>query len=215
MAFAPSLLDSGRAVRRITAREATDAVVEHHYLHRAPPISFSFGLIDNGDLRGACTFGTPASRHLQMSACPSEPDNVIELNRLWVHDDEARNTESWFVTRCLRALPPLIVVSYADTAEGHVGYVYRALGWRYAGWTDMERRTPRLDYIPISGLHTRDAARSGLLETRRRTPKVRYWTTTGNRSHRRRLVALGGWPSLDWHEQPPPECTLRRPRGGD
>ena len=46
-------------------------------------------------------------------------------------------------------LPPRIVVSYADPLWGHYGYIYRALNFRYAGWTDMERKTPRYDYIPL------------------------------------------------------------------
>ena len=107
------------------------------------------------------TFGFPASRHLQKSVCPADPDCVIELNRLWCHDDCPRNTESFFVSRALRALPPLLVVSYADTAWDHTGIIYRALNFHYAGWTDMDRKTPRYDYIPPDGLHTRDSFRGG------------------------------------------------------
>ena len=109
-------------------------VTQHHYLHRRPPISDAYGIDDAGDIVGVVTFGTPASRHLQKSACPSDPSKVTELNRLWVHDDMPRNTESWFVARALRRLAPRIVVSYADTAHGHVGFIYRALNFHYAGW---------------------------------------------------------------------------------
>jgi hypothetical protein len=31
----------------ISRREAIALVVEHHYMHRRPPISFAFGLIDD------------------------------------------------------------------------------------------------------------------------------------------------------------------------
>ena len=68
-------------------------VTQHHYLHRRPPISDAYGIDDAGDIVGVVTFGTPASRHLQKSACPSDPSKVTELNRLWVHDDMPRNTE--------------------------------------------------------------------------------------------------------------------------
>lgn len=210
MSWAQGVLsfEEGPHVAAIPPGVAADLVVAHHYLHRRPPISFAFGLEVDGVLRGAVTYGVPASRHLQVSACPSSPDAVIELNRLWVHDDLPRNTESWLVSRTLKALPPRIVVSYADLAHGHAGYVYRALNFRYAGWTDMDRKTPRFDYIPLDpARHTREATRSGYAEKRRRLPKVRYWTTTGNRGERRALALRCGWPSLDWTAQPPPELV--------
>lgn len=183
-----------------------DLVERHHYLHRRPSNSYCFGLFDAEEPVGVCVFGTPASRHLQVGVCPSAPSSVIELNRLWLRDECPPNSESFFVARCLAALPPLIVVSYADTTQGHVGTIYRALNFAYAGWTDMDRKTPRYDYI-VDGAHTRDAFRGGAAKwTRRerRRPKARYWTTTGNRRERRALVLLCCWPSLDWSEYPVP-----------
>lgn len=192
-------------VRPLASRMAAAMMIEHHYLHRRPSISLAYGLYRDDDLVGAVTFGTPASRHLQISACPSDPSLTIELNRLWVHDDMPTNSESWFVSRALHLMPPRIVVSYADPVHGHAGYVYRALNFHYAGWTDMERKTPRFDYIPINpNQHTREAFRSGYSERRRRVAKVKYWTVTGNRTDRRRLEKLCPWPRLDWNENPPP-----------
>lgn len=185
--------------------EAAALVVEHHYLHRRPPMSFTFGLFRGTAIVGVCIYGVPASRHLQRSACPSEPDLVVELNRLWVDDECPKNTESWFVSRTLCLLPPRIVVSYADTSAGHVGYIYRALSWHYAGWTDMDRKTPRLDYVPISDGHSRDAFRNDYTHTVRRKPKVRYWTTTGNKADKRKLRRLCGWPQMSWVDCPPPQ----------
>jgi len=192
-------------VVRLPVATAAAVVVAYHYLHRRPPISYAFGLTDGVSVLGAVTFGTPASRHLQKSACPSNPTLVTELNRLWVDDALPVNTASWFVSRALHRLPPRVVVSYADPLHGHLGYVYRAMNFRYAGWTDMDRQTARFDYIPLdSQAHTREAFRSVYIERRRRVPKVRYWTTTGNKRERRDLVRLCGWPSYDWHELPPP-----------
>lgn len=192
-------------ITTLTAKEAAGLVVKHHYLHRRPPISFAFGLYHQGRLMGCVTYGTPASRHLQKSACPSDPSRVIELNRLWLDDALPPNSESWFVSRTLKMLPPCIVVSYADPVHGHLGYIYRALNFRYAGWTDMERKTPRFDYIPLDpSKHPREAFRSGYSHKRRRVAKVKYWTVTGTPSQRRALAKLCPWPSLDWHELPPP-----------
>lgn len=196
------------AIATIDSRKASQLVVAKHYLHRRPPISHAFGLYLNGRLMGVVTYGTPASRHLQISACPTDPGKVLELNRLWLDDSLPTNSESWFVSRTLKMLPPRIVVSYADPLHGHFGYIYRALNFRYAGWTDMDRKTPRYDYIPHDPTqHTREAFRTGYAFKRRRVAKVKYWITTGNRTERKQLVALCGWPSHDWHIMPPPAPT--------
>lgn len=203
------------SVREIGYRQAADAVIKHHYLHRKCPISFAFGLFMGPKLLGVVSFGTPPSRHLQISACPSDPSLVVELNRLWVDDECGRNTESWFVSRALHMMPPRIVVSYADPKFGHYGYVYRALNFNYAGWTDMERNTPRFDYIPIDpSKHTREAFRSGVAYRVRRVPKVKYWIATGTRSDRRRLSSLCGWQSLNWKELPPPVHSVAQVSDG-
>lgn len=204
-------------VMPISHRVAGRIAAERHYLHRRPPISHAFALVTDGSIDGIICFGVPASPHLTRGACPSDPSIVLELNRLWVDDRMPRNTESWFIARALALLPPRIVVSYADLSVGHEGIIYRAANFRYAGWTDMDRPTPRLDYVaaqrvtdgglgfaPPREPHTREATRSGTVEKRRRTPKVKYWTATGTASQRRALVSRCGWPSLDWTSLPPP-----------
>ena len=194
-------------IKPIHSKMATAQVVAHHYLHRRPPISFAFGLFDDDFLLiGVVTFGVPASRSVQKSACPTNPDAVLELNRLWVSDAAPRNTESWFVSRAIKLLPPRIVISYADTSAGHVGYVYRALNFYYAGWTDMDRKTPRCDYI-VPGKHSRDAFRNGTptyTAKVRRVPKIKYWTLTGDARERRELKRIAGWKTLSWKITPPP-----------
>lgn len=197
---------AGLRVQQISSQQANRVAVKYHYLHRKAPVSFAFGIYKGPKLLGVVTFGTPPSRHLQQSACPTDPSLVLELNRLWVDDVLPTNTESWFVSRALKMLPPRIIVSYADPRFGHYGYVYRALNFNYAGWTDMERKTPRFDYIPLDPTkHTREAFRSGYGYRVRRVAKVKYWIAAGpNRTERRRLESLCGWCKLDWKVLPPP-----------
>lgn len=181
-------------VESISSSVAADLVVANHYLHRRPPISFAFGLLDAGTIVGVCTFGTPPSRHAQMSVCPDDPSTALELNRLWIDDGQPHGAASRFVSRCLRMLPPRIVFSYADTKAGHHGGVYRSLSWRYAGQTDEDRKTPRFDYVTPGGGHDRHTKASdpGVQRVRRK-PKHRYWTTTGSQRQRRKLAAMCGW----------------------
>lgn len=194
------------SVEQINKKDAIRLVVEHHYMHRRPPVSFAFGLVIDDEIKGVLTFGVPASHHMLVGACPTEPQSVIELNRMWCCDSLPRNTESWFVARALAILPPRIVLSYADTLMGHMGHVYRACNFYYGGWTDMERKTARFDYN-VPGMHTRDAFRKGerrFTEKVRRKPKVRYWLATGTRRDRKRLEALCMWPKMCWKKTPPP-----------
>jgi hypothetical protein len=213
--FEPIAPDAPLEIRAIGAETAATIAEREHYMHRRPQVNYAYGLYQQGCLRGICVFGIPASRHLQLGACPSDPSRVIEFNRLWVDDALGRNTESWFVSRCLKLLPPLIVVSYADTAVGHVGYIYRALNFYYAGWTDMERKTPRPEYVATKaiGVHSREAFRSGHAGYVRRMLKIRYWTTTGNRRERAFLKTMCGWPCMDWKVEPPPIDGRHRKRG--
>jgi hypothetical protein len=158
---------------------------------------------ESGVIVAAISFGTPPSRHMQKSVCPSDPSKCIELNRLWIDDKMPKNTASFFVSRVLKMLPPFIVASYADTSVGHQGFVYRALNFYYAGWTDMDRKTPRFDYV-VEGKHSRDAFRSGKFKRVRRKPKIRYWTVTGTKKEKKILEKLCRWPKFSWKELPPP-----------
>ena len=173
-------------VNAIDPGYAKEIVEREHYLHRKPNVTVAFGLLsDLKEVRGVVTYGVPPSHSLQKSLCPSDPKLVIELNRLWVHDDEPRNSESWFVSRTLRLMPPFIVVSYADTAYGHEGYIYRALNFNYAGRTDATR--PLYDYILLDneGKHSRNVkwGTPGSVKVLR-SAKQKYWTVTGTKIER-------------------------------
>ena len=185
------------------SQEVMPLIVLHHYLHRKVGASYAFkGLSESGDIVAAVLFGTPPSRHMQISVCPSDPSMVLELSRLWIADGMPKGTASAFVADALRQLPPRLIASYADTSVGHRGTVYRAMNFHYAGWTDQDRKTPRYDY-KVPGKHSRDAFRCGTFERVRRLPKVRYWIATGPKRTKRRLETLCGWPSRKWDGGPP------------
>lgn len=186
-------------------RAKSKILIEHkHYAHKMPTVSFAYGLIIDSTIAGVCTFGPPASRHVQKSACPINPNMVIELNRL-VLLCNVKNHASFLVSRALKKLPSYIVISYADTAQGHVGYVYRACNFYYAGYTDMDRKTPRFDYV-TPGKHSRCTFRNGEgkdAQKVRRKPKFKYWTVSGHKRNRRLYTMRCAWPKLDWHTVKP------------
>jgi hypothetical protein len=120
-------------VARIPAKEAEPFLMQRHYAKRLCPISHAFGAYREGELVGVVTYGTPASSPLRIGLCGEEwASRVLELNRLCC--ENSPNVASLLVGRSLRMLPkPSVVVSYADTAQGHVGYVYQATNFVYTG----------------------------------------------------------------------------------
>jgi len=109
-------------------------LLEKHYAKRMPPISYAFGLYEDGNLVGVCTYGTPSSSPLRKGIAGEEySEYVLELNRLCINSKN-KNAASFLVGRSLQMLPkPSIVVSYADTEQNHVGYVYQACNFIYTG----------------------------------------------------------------------------------
>lgn len=122
-------------VKRIGYQLAMKIVKERHYLHRTCPCSMAFGLCDqNNDVLGVVTYGVPCSSTLLRGVCgDDEAHNVYELNRLWIHQDMPRNAASYLVSHSLRMLDKEIIVSFADSSVGHVGYVYQACNFLYCG----------------------------------------------------------------------------------
>ena len=134
-------------VQRIGAKPGREFIRAHHYSRSCHNGPTCYGLFDGDALIGVCAFATPCSENVR--AYPFGADHVqrvTELHRLFVHDGTVKNTESWFIARALRQLKQDIprlwaVVSFADTTEGHVGYVYQACNALYYGpGTDSRRR---------------------------------------------------------------------------
>jgi hypothetical protein len=118
----------------IKNEEAYPWLLEKHYAKRIPQIMFAFGLYEDGQIVGVVTYGIPASPSLCMGICGKEySDKVLELNRLCLMDNY-KNQSSFLIANSIKLLPkPSIVVSYADTEHGHIGYVYQATNFLYTG----------------------------------------------------------------------------------
>jgi len=124
----------GYTVAPITRDQCEPFIIGIHYAHRWPSISYAFGLFRYGDLVGVVTYGTPPSAPLRRGIAGDEYKLfVLELNRLVLRDN-LPNEASRLVGASLKQLPkPRIVISFADTAQGHHGGVYRACNFTYHG----------------------------------------------------------------------------------
>ena len=192
-------------VERIPKNEAKPWLLLRHYARRMPPISHAFALLDGRETVGVVTYGLPASPHLCRGVCGEDmTDRVIELNRLCVKSD-AKNASSMLVGRSLQMLPkPSICISYADTGQSHVGYIYQATNWIYTGETG-EKRDKVIAEGNVHSRHNKPSDREGEWRYEIRTNKHRYVFFTGSKTERKRMR-----DKLNYPEQPYPKGVSER-----
>ena len=177
-------------VKSIDSYECNDWLLYKHYAKRLCSISFCFGLFDDKKiLIGICVFGVPASRALCVGICGYEyADKVIELKRLCVNENLQKNILSYFVSKCINMLPnKLILVSYADTSQGHHGYIYQATNWIYTGLSAKvneryDENNPQKHSRTVTG---NKKLIYNELKIRERPRKHRYITFTGTKKDKK------------------------------
>ena len=166
----------------IEPKETYDWLLNVHYAKRIPQIMKAFGLYDGNSLIGIVTYGIPASPSLCMGICGKEYSNkVLELNRLCLMNND-KNQASMLVSGSIKQLPkPTIVVSYADNAQGHVGYVYQATNFLYTGLSEK-----RIDWA-VKGLehkHSKTISDGMTLEKIKQKYKEKFYYIERSRKHR-------------------------------
>lgn len=138
-------------VEKVPTNAVEDFIRKYHYSRsiRGLHISFCFGLFTpNGKfgiptLIGSMMFGIPAMAGVAESYMPEEPKSVIELNRLCCIDGTPTNTESYFIGKAIRWIKQhtdyKLILSYADTKQGHDGVIYKATNFIHLGMTNLSR----------------------------------------------------------------------------
>lgn len=185
-----------RYIRRITYEETKPFLLKIHYARRMPCITDAFGLFIDGEMVGCVTYGVPASHPLCIGIAGEKNQyNVLELNRLVIKPDRTeKNLASYLVSHSLKELPNgTFVVSYADTAWSHVGYIYQATNFLYTGLS-----AKRLDTYQPDGLHPRAYNKddhSDLKQTRSR--KHRYIYLVGDKRTKKRMLSELKYPVYD------------------
>lgn len=109
-----------------------DLFLNYHYLKSMPAgIMSVYGIFDefNFNCLGACVF---CNGRIQYE------NKFIEFSRMWVNDELGKNTESWFISKCMKKLQKKYknyegVVTWADCNIGHNGIIYLASNFIYDG----------------------------------------------------------------------------------
>ena len=178
-----------RYVRRIDYDDTKPFLLGIHYARRMPCITDAFGLFVDGDLIGVVTYGIPASPNLcEGLAGEKNRNKVLELNRLVLLPDKNKmNNASYLVSHSLKLLQYIyiyiFVVSYADTAWGHIGYVYQATNFLYIGMS-----AKRTDVFIPNGKHARHTEGLDPKIRQTRSPKHRYVYLVGDKRDKKRML---------------------------
>lgn len=211
-------------VKLIHMNVAKEYIIKNHYTqgcHNAP--SPCYGLFEGEGLIGVLMFAQPCSENVRGSIWGKEYKNrVIELHRLHIQDTTPKNTESWFISRCIDRLlvdKPEIrgIISFADTTEGHSGVIYQATNFYFLGKTSKATfyldktgrlRHPRQNSINIS---KEDALKMGWQAVKRAAKNRYLYIFAPSKSERKHLVRSCRYDvqNFVWCE----ECGTKSPKG--
>ena len=121
-------------------KEIKDFIEKWHYSKNMNGVisTYCFKLECKGKLIGAMVFGWLAMANTWKKYV-NKKEELIELRRLCCIDDTPKNTESFFIGKCLRWLKTNTkvkkIVSYADPEFNHQGIIYQATHFQNLGTT--------------------------------------------------------------------------------
>lgn len=146
-------------VRPIPMRAAKTLLIREHYLHSMPGgTRLAFGVFRDSRLLGALALGVgPTNAYRLVEGADSR--DCLTLSRLWLSDDLPPNSESRVIGVLFKALRRntslKFLISYADSAQGHVGTIYQATNWTYSG---LSQATPLYDLGDGQARHSRSVS---------------------------------------------------------
>ena len=192
-------------VERISYQSTKPFILDIHYEKRMPSISYAFGLHLDNDLVGVVTYGSPPSQSLCKGiACVNNKHLVLELNRLVLKNNK-KNEASMLVGQSFKLLPkPKIIVSYADTSQGHTGFIYQATNFIYTGLSDKRTEWRMIN----NNKHSKTICEQFTLTERKNNPdkfylidrprKHRYLYLIGSKKEKKNLIKQLKYPILNY-----------------
>tara|TARA_R110002012_G_scaffold210426_1_gene381051 strand:- start:1097 stop:1708 length:612 start_codon:yes stop_codon:yes gene_type:complete len=188
-------------VKKISTKESKKFIHQLHYSKGSSNgPSPCYGLFDNEVLIGSLMIANPCSEAVKAQVFGKELKHTIrELHRLAIIDDTPKNTESWFISRCLKLIsqdrPDLwAIITFADSTINHKGTIYKATNALYLGkssaatfYLDGERlRHPRQNGKNIT---IKEAKMRGW-EPVKRQAKYRFLFILGNKREKKERTKM-------------------------
>lgn len=154
------------------SREAAKFAVERwHYSRCLPAFGMvTIGVWEDGQFIGVVIFSRGANANIAKPYGLKQTE-VVELTRVALRSHKASVSRilSIAVKMFRRHCPGIkVIVSYADTTQGHHGGIYQAAGWIYEGATRTEAIRIHGKPIHTKSLHSRYGAPGQNLEWLRR-----------------------------------------------
>jgi hypothetical protein len=114
----------------------------YHYARTVPSQQLSFACYENDVFIGVICYGGGANNNLAKSLNLHQ-GQIMELVRVALNGKQVAPTSKFVALsmKLIKKYKPLVkaLVSYADTAQNHVGTIYQATNWIYTGESIAER----------------------------------------------------------------------------
>lgn len=128
-------------IKEIDYLTAKEMIINNHYSKKW---NTSFGVINIGIFKddvllGCASFGNLMNPNSYSKICDNK-NQIIELNRLWIHDDLKKNAESILISSSINIIkkcyPDIkFIQSFADGRLG-CGTIYKASNFDYYGYSE-------------------------------------------------------------------------------
>ena len=141
--YASALRRTDYEVRDVPISVAHLLVNLFHYARGGPNTAvYLHGLMPAGSVLLTDCVGVawwiPPTRSAAEATYPADWQGVLSLSRLVVAPEAPKNAASFLLGGSMRLIDRQrwpCLVTYADTAQGHTGAIYRATNWQYVGLT--------------------------------------------------------------------------------
>lgn len=201
-------------VAPVSVGDVQEFAARYHYTGHNGSALWRWGLWDGPTLHGVIAYNLPTRSVCECVFGEEYFDKVWHMGRLALSDDSPRNSESRLIGLSLKAItnqyPDVwAVLTYADPAVGHLGYVYQATNAIYTGRSDSSSVRYYIDSqgnrhgTRATSCRTDEALKRGWTLQRGET-KHRYVYILGSKTQRRQRRALLKLPVLPYPKQPIP-----------
>jgi len=139
------------SLKQIETYDARVFLGAYHYLPATSKFGYHIGAYLDDKLIAVCTFSS-ITRKQSAERLGMGSTSVRELSRYCIHPARhQKNFASWMLSRAVKLFKRdnhkvKVLISFADTTQGHTGTIYRASNWRFDGITK-----PSYHYISDKG----------------------------------------------------------------
>lgn len=142
-------------LKKATPEAVRYACLNFHYSKTVPQVKVGFAVFEDGEWCGVICYGGGANNHIG-SPYGLQQGQILELVRVALNGKQKSTSQCLAVSiKLLKKMMPQVkmLVSYADTEQGHIGTIYQATNWYYS---DESKEQPHI-FIRGRKVHARSA----------------------------------------------------------